>query len=146
MEIQTKLFGVVTVGEQSLITFKEGLYGLEEYKRYILIQPDQELPFAYLQAVNEVEVCLLVADPFAFYPHYEFDLSEQDLQALEHPADNSISVWTTVSANRSLEEATTNLLAPIVLNTDKWLGRQVVLHDSAYQTRMPLIPRKKEGE
>ncbi|MNF03052.1 Flagellar assembly factor FliW [compost metagenome] len=43
-----------------------------------------------------------------------------------------------VTIKEDLERSTVNLLAPIVLNPVKRLGKQVVLHKSNYQTRHDL--------
>lgn len=145
MEIKSIILGTVDVGENAIYRFDRGLYGMEEYRSFALITPDPEMPFAYLQALEEPGVCLLLADPFQFYPHYEFDLAQSELERLRAPGPDSIAAWTTVTTPRqTLEGATLNLLAPIVLNVQERLGCQVVLHDSGYDTKSPLFPKAKE--
>lgn len=124
--------------------FPEGLYGLEEYRRYRLLLSAENLPFAYLQAEEEPNIRLLITDPFVFFQDYQFELSPEDLEALRHPEQRAVAVWVTVSAKESLQEATANLLAPLVLNMDQGIGRQVVLHNSSYSVRTPLFPPAKE--
>jgi flagellar assembly factor FliW len=145
MVIESAMFGQLEVAEQFVFEFSRPMLGLEEYTHYALVRPDEKLPFAYLQAVQEPNVCLLVADPFVFRANYEFDLPEQEIQGLGEVTPEAVSVWVTVTATDSLENATMNLLAPIVINTDKRLARQIVLHDSNYETKTPLFPAKKEG-
>ena len=147
MEIKTTMSGTVETieaDEQAVYTFEQGLYGLEDHRRYVLLKPDPELPFAYLQALDNERVCLLLTTPFVFFPTFEFDLPEADLMALGHPTMETVEVWVTVSVRgETIETATTNLLAPIVLNLKERLGRQVVLHDSPYQTKVPLFAEKE---
>ena len=131
---------------QDIYTFPEGLYGLEDQKRFVIVQPDETLPFAYLQSVDEPEISLLITNPFVTYQQYEFDLSEQDLATLQHPTLEQVIVWVTVSAKESFQDATVNLLAPIVFNMEKRLGRQVVLHERQLSTRAPLFGSDKEGK
>ena len=142
MIIESTRFGTVDVPDAELFTFANGLYGLEAHTQFALVCPDDTLPFRYLQAVDEPGICLLVGDPFVFRREYEFDLTESDLTALGDPTPEQVAVWVTVSARDSLQTATMNLLAPVILNVQKRLGRQVVLHDSGYPTREPLF---KEG-
>jgi flagellar assembly factor FliW len=148
MEARKEMERSVSVQEQNrlIFLFPQGLYGLEEYKYYQLLIPDQTLPFAYLQAKEEDQIRLLLADPFAFYPQYEFKLPDEDVEVLGHPAPETVAVWVTVNARDSLDKATVNLLAPIVLNTEKGLGKQVVLHNSGYEIKAPLFPQQKEGK
>lgn len=140
--IESIQLGTVVVQEDQLYTFASGLYGLESYTRFALICPDDTLPFRYLQAVDGPAICLLVGDPFTFRRDYEFDLAEGDVTALGEPTNEQLAVWVTVSAKDTLKDAVMNLLAPVVLNVEKRLGRQVVLHDSGYPAREPLY---KEG-
>lgn len=139
MLIESIRLGTIDVQEDQLYTFESGLYGLEQHTRFALICPDDTLPFRYLQAVDEPGICLLVGDPFTFRRDYEFDLAEGDVAALGEPTPEHLAVWVTVSAKDTLKGATMNLLAPIVLNVEKRLGRQVVLHDSGYPTRQLLF-------
>ena len=145
MEIKSIILGTVEVEEKAVYRFERGLYGLEEHQCFALIIPDRTMPFAYLQAVEEPGVCLLLADPFQFNRKYEFDLAQSELELLQAAGPESIEVWATVTTpGETLESATMNLLAPIVLNVQKQLGCQVVLHDSGYDTKSPLFPQEKE--
>lgn len=146
MEIQSAKLGVIQIEEQSIFEMSPGLYGFEEYKKYALIRTDESLPFAYLQSMEEPSLCLLLADPFAFYHDYEFDLPTQDVEGLGQPKPDGIAVWVTCSVRESLQDATVNLLAPVIFNRENHIARQVVLHDSKYVTRTPLIAKKKEAE
>lgn len=74
-----------------------------------------------------------MSDPFVFYPTYEFQLPESDKEELE--IADLVNVRCMVTIKEELESSTVNLLAPIVLNPVKRSGKQVVLHNSNYQTR-----------
>ncbi|MBL0385517.1 flagellar assembly protein FliW [Tumebacillus sp. ITR2] len=145
MEIASVVLGKLEVEGDAVLTFADGLYGFEVIREYVLVQTDATLPFAYMQAKDEPGICLLVADPFVFNPSYEFDLSAQDTQALGNPAPSDLQIWVTVTTEEEMEQSTMNLLAPLVLNTTTKVGRQVVLHESGYQSRTPMFP-KKEAE
>lgn len=145
MKIESTQLGTLDVAEQHLYHFADGLYGFEEYKRFALLIPDESLPFAYLQAVEQPSLCLMMVNPFAVLPSYEFDLATADEQSLDSPTAESVAVWAIVTAPKSLQDATVNLMAPVVLNLAANKGRQIVLHQSRYSTRTPLIPSQKEG-
>ncbi|HEU4962318.1 MAG TPA: flagellar assembly protein FliW [Bacilli bacterium] len=143
VKLETATWGAIEVAEADIFQFPDGLYGMEEQTRFALVRPDEELPFAYLQSTTEPGICLLIADPFAFYRAYEFDLSESDVAKLDRLTPEQTAVWVTMTAGESLQDATVNLLAPLVFNTEKRIGRQVVLHDSTYPVKAPLM---KEGK
>jgi flagellar assembly factor FliW len=145
MEIISLVLGKIEVEEEAVVQFPEGLYGLESIRAYVLVQPDTSLPFAYLQAKDDPGICLLVADPFVFHPSFDFNLSAQDVKALGDPVRTDLQIWVTVTTEEEMDDSTMNLLAPIVINMTNKLARQVVLHDTGYQSRAPMFP-KKEAE
>lgn len=145
MEITSVLFGKLEIDEQSVLQFPEGLFGLEEIREYVIFKQDESLPFAYLQAKEEPGVCLLVADPFVFLPSYEFALSAQDLRALGDPEPMNVQLWVTVTTAEEMEQSTMNLMAPIVVNAEKGLARQVILHETGYLSRALMFPQKGEA-
>lgn len=144
MVIESKKLGTLKVDESTIYNFPHGLYGFEALHSYCLVIPDETLPFAYLQSVEEADICLLVANPFEFFTAYEFEISDEDIQQLGNPENKEVAVWVTVSIRDTLDKATANLLAPIVLNTVKRAGRQVILNNNNYETRMALFPRRTE--
>jgi flagellar assembly factor FliW len=141
MIVKSLQLGEVEVSPEDVFTLNPPLMGLESYRQYALVRPDPTLPFAYLQSVEEPAVCLLVVDPFAFHRNYEFDLSEMDEEGLEYPQPHEVLVYVTVTLRESLEDATVNLLAPLIFNSARRIGRQIVLHDSPYSTKTPLFPK-----
>lgn len=68
MQIQTAVFGEVSISATDIIHFPEGLPAFEAEKKFILIPLDEESPFFYLQSTQTPDVCLLTADPFVFFP------------------------------------------------------------------------------
>ncbi|YCI23180.1 flagellar assembly protein FliW [Paenibacillus sp. Z3-2] len=93
----------------------------------------EDTPFNYLQSVREPALAFLLASPFMFVPDYSFELSEADKEELE--IQDQVSVYSIVTIQAEANKSTMNLLAPVVLNPEKRVGKQVVLHQSSYETR-----------
>jgi flagellar assembly factor FliW len=53
MELETTRFGTIRIQADDIITFEEGLVGLSQYRRFVLIRHDSEGPFWWLQSVDE---------------------------------------------------------------------------------------------
>lgn len=138
MIIETLTWGSLEVEESQLYHFAKGIPGFDDETQFALI--DNEGPFVYLQSVKEKSLAFLMADPFAFYPDYEFELPEGDIADLE--LESQVKVYCIITLKEQMEQPTINLLAPVVLNSDKRLGKQVVLHQSSYQTKQPLWPQQ----
>ncbi len=140
LTIESKYFSEIEIDEQKIVEFPQGIPGFEQIRRYIFIYPEEPSPFAYMQAVDEKQVCFLAVNPFLFYPDYEFDLSEDVKEELQISREQDLMIWTIASVRDSLSEGTMNLLGPIVVNVPLRLGKQVILHDTPYRTKHPLVP------
>lgn len=127
--------------EQSIITFPEGLAGLGECKRFVLVRPEGLDPLLLLQSVDSEQVCLPVAPVKAVKRDYELSMPESDRDALQLPpeaADENLLCLTVIVLPGSSSPATCNLLAPIVINPEARLGRQVLQLESGYPAEFPL--------
>ncbi|WP_261769502.1 flagellar assembly protein FliW [Paenibacillus polysaccharolyticus] len=120
------------VDEQSIYEFSRGLPGFEDETTFALI-PWEETPFSYLQSVKEKELSFLVVSPFEFKQDYSFELSDEDKEELE--IEEEVAVFSIVTIHSEITKSTMNLLAPVVINPVKRVGKQVVLLQSDYMTR-----------
>lgn len=134
MIIETLHWGDLKVEEDQVLQFAKGIPGFDGETEFLLI--DHEGPFVYLQSVKDKNLIFLLADPFYFYPSYEFELPEGDKEELV--IEDLVKVYGIVTLKEEVKQSTINLLAPIVINPEKRLGKQVVLHQTAYQTRHSL--------
>jgi flagellar assembly factor FliW len=128
------------------VSFPWGLPGLEEYREFTLNPLGEGSPFCFLQAVRQREIGLLLVNPYVFYDKYDFDLNEETAGQLKIDDENQVAVLCTVNTSRGFEAATVNLLAPIVINTERLLAKQVVLNDRKYSLRTPLNCGAKKEE
>lgn len=148
MEIQSKLLGKVEFEEESLIHFEEGLIGIPEKKRFILIEKDDFKPFSYLQSVDDPSFILIVINPLMVEKEYKFDIYKDDLEALNIKDENDFSMLAVVIFAQKVEDITVNLKAPILINIHNKKGLQVILLNDDYSVEEPLIrtqPAKMDG-
>jgi flagellar assembly factor FliW len=146
IKLNTANFGELEVEESGVVTFLQGIPGFEHIHRFTIVQLGEDIPFSYLQSVDDGELALLVTNPFVFYPDYEFKLTEAVKEDLHIDREEDILVVSVVSIRDSMEDATINLLAPIIINMRASLGKQVILHDTKYMTRHQLVPAQARAE
>ncbi len=148
MDINTRDFGTVSVEEDALYHFPEGLYGFEDIQEYSVFSHsfDEEIAFLYLQANDSLDPCFLVFEPWDLYPGYAPSLSESDLKALDvsGPEDLIFLAITTISPNP--EELSLNIKSPVVLNPKNRTGRQVILENRDYPIRFQPFLHPGKGE
>lgn len=111
-----------------------GLLGLEHLKEYVMeIVPGKPF-FRYLQA-REEEIAFLLLQPRSVFPDYQVQLDPEQVGELQGCSRESLSVYTIITLADCWEKATANLLAPLIVNEEAGLGKQVVLEDTSYKTR-----------
>ncbi len=138
MNIQTKFLGEVTIQEQAIITFPEGIPGFQEEKQFALIPLNETSPFLVLQSIHTQKVGFMVATPYAFKKDYAFDLQQSDVEKLEIERAEDVLVYGILTLKDTLLQSTINLLAPIVINEKKQLAKQIVLPSEEDLLHFPL--------
>lgn len=130
MKIDTKFLGQVEVEKEQFITFEEGIPGFPDEKQFVLIPFGENTPFIILQSTNTVQIGFVLAFPYLFKADYVFDLSDEDVEALSIEKQEDIITYAIVTLKDTLPNSTINLLAPIVINTEKRQGKQIILNDN----------------
>lgn len=130
MLIATKFLGDIEIQEQQIITFEQGLLGLGDIKKFVLLPLEKESPFVILQSTEQQEIGFVVAYPFVFKKDYIFEISDEDKKDLRVEKEEELITYSIVTLKEPFETSTLNLLAPIVINTAKRYGKQIVLPDN----------------
>ncbi len=136
MKLKTTHFGIIDVNEEELIDFPEGLPGFENAKKYALIGHDVgESPFFWLQSTDDPELCFVVTDPFLVYDNYGVDVSDDDVKFLQITDANKVITLAITVIPEDVKKTRVNLKAPILINTGKKLGKQVIQKDDTLPIR-----------
>jgi flagellar assembly factor FliW len=121
--------------------FEDGLPGFSHLQFYRLQQEEAETPFYLLQSEEDEQVGFWVVDPFSFFPDYQFTLNSQVKRAL-HVGEDTPVVTMNIVTLRPEGQVTVNLKAPIIINPEKRMAKQVILNEEIYQVRQPLFQMK----
>lgn len=140
MQIKTRYLGDVEIEEKQVIHFPGGLPAFEDHKKYVFLPFDDSGIFFYMQSIDNTELCLVVCDPFRFFPDYEIDLGEQECQLLEITEPGDIAMFAILTIPENFQETTANLLAPLVVNVSVNLGLQFIPSISDKSTKHPIFP------
>jgi flagellar assembly factor FliW len=141
MKITTERFGEIEVSQESIITFSKGILGLDAAKKFVLFPADEqeETPFFFLQSVEEGGLCFFILNTFSFFPEYDIELDELTIAELEIEEPEDLLVFTIVTVQGNLKEATTNLKAPVIINSNKKIAKQIVIEKGDYLIKQPLF-------
>src|SRR6478672_10312929 len=127
MQIETRHFGPVSVEADDIVLFPRGIVAFEDCRHWVLLGDDENPALAWLQSVSRPEVALPVVSPRRFVPDYSVRLARGQLVPLEFSPFDQVFVLNIVS--RSDGDLTLNLKAPLVINLDRRLGRQIITTD-----------------
>jgi len=129
MEIDTTRFGRISIGSEQILCFPEGLPGLEDFQQWVVIADRKVKHMAWLQSVTEPAVALPVIRPRDLSPKQRVRVHRGDVASLgiRDPSD----CWVAFVVNKDTAGLRANLRAPIIVNRQLRLGRQVIAKDDA---------------
>ena len=143
MLLNTTKFGKVEVNEDYIFTFVEPIIGYDEYHEFALIDYNENSPFKWLQSAENPDLALPVTIPAYFGIQYQFTIPDEKEAVLEAKDANSILALNIANIpNGAPQNATVNLLAPIVINTDNKKAIQLILNNSEFSVRHKIFNYK----
>src|SRR3990172_9039457 len=123
MRLSTSRFGELNYTEKEIITFPEGILGLESNLRYLILRPPESKPFLWLQSVDDPQVALPVIPPDLLVPDYQVDLTAELKAELQLEKNEKPEIYCIVYSEKEPKSTTVNLLTPLVVNSAKRLAR-----------------------
>lgn len=139
MEFISKVHGKINYEEKNIITFKKGIPGFSELKKFVIVEMEDYEPFKLLHSLENSEVALIVTSPYEFYEDYEIKLKDETINNLNIKEPCEVMVISTVTLNSDVKKITMNLQGPIVINTSNNLGEQIIIDNSKYKVKTPLM-------
>jgi flagellar assembly factor FliW len=127
MQISTTRFGQIEVDPLDVLLFPCGLFGFEQSKHFILLGDERDPVIAWLQSTSEPATAFVVVSPRRFVRDYRLRVAQSDLALVLQEEDDETFVL--ALASRSDNGWTLNLRAPIVINPQRRLGKQIVTLD-----------------
>jgi flagellar assembly factor FliW len=145
MKLRTKYHGEIEINEKDIFHFEHGIPGFLGEKKFVLL-PLEDTPFVILQSVKTQELGFAMIDPFVYFKDYDFELDEQSVAQLQLSSEKEVAVYVILTVTNPFDNTTANLQAPIVLNYEKKLGKQVILTNTPYKTKHRLFSNKVEAK
>ena len=139
MQVQTTRFGLVTIAESDLILFKEGLLGFSDLRKFVLLDDPNDEIFAWLQSCEKPAVAFPILEPELFTHDYKVKLSKHDLESLKLVSADGIRTFTIITIPQDVTLMTANLKAPIIINVQSRLAKQIVAQENDFQIKFPVF-------
>jgi len=130
MVIKTDYVGDVEYSEKDVVHMDKGVYGFEDQKGYLLIDhPDPDMPYMWLQSLDDENVCFIVTNPFYFVEDYDFDIADATIERLGIDEIEDVLILSMVVIPEVVKDTTINLQSPIIMNKNLMKAEQVILEE-----------------
>ena len=128
------------IAPDQVLTIPEGLVGIDGYDQYAIVEDWRIAPCRWLQSLDDPALAFVVVDPHLLDEDYGAEIGGEEARELRIEDPGQADLWAIVTINEDPRHSTANLLAPVVVNRQKQLGKQAILNDSHYSLHHPLIP------
>jgi len=142
LKIKTTRFGTITIEEEKIITMPFGMLGFPDVKRFVMLQHKEDSPFFWYQSVDDPMLAFVIMSPFLFKPDYNVDIENvlKEMSWNEEEKQNTLELYVVVNIPKGApDKMTANLIGPILINNKIHQAVQMVISDSPYTHKFPLV-------
>jgi flagellar assembly factor FliW len=138
VRVRSTRFGAFEVSQDQVLRFPQGMIGLPEARRYVIVDHRPGSPFKWMLALDDPELGFAIANPYELVPGYRppLELAARLLEA--DPEDLAIFVVVTIPSDPA--QMTVNLMAPVAVHLRTRIARQIVLEDPHAPPAYRLLP------
>jgi flagellar assembly factor FliW len=137
MNIETTRFGSVEVDDARVVNFPSGLLGFSSYRQFVLLQPDDDGVFYWLQSVEAPDLAFVVTDPALWIADFKANIRREQMTELKMDEVDDAQVL--VIVNKRDDILTANLQGPLVINVANCTAMQLVLAEKRWTTRHEIV-------
>jgi flagellar assembly factor FliW len=124
---------------ERLIQFDEGLIGFYDCKNFMLVEREDIAPFLWLQSTERQDVGFLVIDPALVVHDYKAVIPNREWDSLGIRSAAEGQILVTCSVGSRSASSTGNLQAPLLVNYNTNIGKQIILTETGLTSRHPLL-------
>jgi flagellar assembly factor FliW len=121
------------------IQFATPMPGFPDHRRFLLVQLEDGGLIYALTSVDDPSLRFIVVPPPAFFPDYAPEIDDETLELLGVRDAERLLVLLVVTTGDTADDATANLLAPIILDQKTRRAVQVVLGGSGLPVNRKLL-------
>ncbi len=152
MVAQTRFFGEVTIDDDKILNFPNGIIGFEHMRKFAIIydiDKGSDTAVRWLQSMEDPYLAMPVIEPFAILDEYNPIIEDSILETIDNPKDEDMVVLLTLIISKDVTKVTANMKAPIVINSATCKGGQIIVENQDYDAKFNVydaIQKRKAGE
>lgn len=118
-----------TQTETQIIHFPYGLLGFEQYKDFYIIKNENNDLFLFLQATTNSKIFFILTQGEFFFP----EMVKKEYLYLQK--NEKFFHIMTISEDKKEKKFSLNFLGPLIIDTKKYEGRQIISKNRNHQTK-----------
>jgi flagellar assembly factor FliW len=142
--IHTTRFGEIDIKETELIVMHGPIFGFERLSRFVLLIHNNNTPLWWLQSIEDASIAFVVVNPRIVKPDYNPTIFTEDLESLDIQSSNHIALLAIVTVRSQPLRITANIRAPILINAETRMARQVVLENTDYPIQYDVLEHRED--
>lgn len=143
MKVNTTRFGELTVNNEDIINFSEGLLGFESLTQFFVVDPGDSTLILWLQSIEDASIAFPIIEPKIFKPDYVAKLLPADMAAVKLESITDAKIYSILTIPSDITTMSANLKAPIVINNSKKIAKQIVLQDNKLSVKYEMYKELK---
>ena len=143
MKVNTTRFGELQVNNEDIITFSEGLLGFENLNKFFVVDPGDSTLILWLQSIDDSTIAFPIIEPKIFKPDYVAKLLPTDMNSVKLETITDAKIYSILTIPADITTMSANLKAPIVINNEKKIAKQIVLQDNKLTVKYEMYKELK---
>lgn len=143
MKVNTTRFGELQVNNEDIIEFTEGLLGFEKLAKFFVVDPGDSTLILWLQSIEDGSVAFPIIEPKIFKPDYVAKLLPADMNSVKLENISDAKIYSILTIPSDITAMSANLKAPIVINNEKKIAKQIVLQDNKLTVKYEMYKELK---
>ena len=139
MIIHTTRFGDIDCPEDKILKIPSGIIGFPASTRYLILDHDRDVPFKWMQSLDQAELAFVIIDPVWVKPDYHVTIALDEISELGRVNKSDLVMFVILTIPSDDPSCmTANLRGPVVVNAATRIAKQLILRDE-YPTRAPVL-------
>lgn len=143
VKVNTTRFGELEVNQEDIIAFSEGLLGFESLKKFFVVDPGDSTLILWLQSIEDEKIAFPIIEPKIFKPDYVAKLLPADMNSVQLETISNAKIYSILTIPADITTMSANLKAPIVINNEKKIAKQIVLQDNKLSVKHEMYKELK---
>jgi flagellar assembly factor FliW len=136
--IKTSRFGTLSIPENSVITFTDGIIGFPRLREFAVLGIEDYLPFLIFASLDNPRICFPIISPTPLFPKYDPMAGLLGVDDLIGEEKDAIQVYCLVAFVDRPRRPVVNLRNPLVVDVRRMTGAHISLANGKYNPRTPV--------